>query len=34
VNGDDGTVRQVWEKSKDDGQTWNAVFDGVYTKKK
>jgi hypothetical protein len=33
-NNDDGTVRQVWEKSKDDGENWNAVFDGVYTKKK
>lgn len=28
--GDDGTVRQVWEQSKDDGRTWTTVFDGLY----
>jgi hypothetical protein len=33
-NNDDGTVRQVWEKSKDGGATWNAVFNGLYEKKK
>lgn len=32
-NNDDGTVRQVWEKSKDGGESWNAAFDGLYTKK-
>jgi hypothetical protein len=32
-NNNDGTVRQVWEKSKDDGDSWNAVFDGLYRKK-
>ena len=33
TNNGDGTVRQVWEKSKDDGESWNAVFDGLYKKK-
>jgi hypothetical protein len=28
-----GQVRQVWEQSKDQGKTWNVVFDGVYSKK-
>jgi hypothetical protein len=32
-NNADGTVRQVWEKSKDNGDTWKAVFDGLYVKK-
>ena len=26
----DGSVRQVWETSKDDGKTWVVSFDGVY----
>lgn len=26
----DGTVRQLWELSKDDGKTWSVVFDGLY----
>ena len=26
----DGSVRQVWETSKDDGATWAVNFDGVY----
>ncbi|MEE9207640.1 MAG: hypothetical protein V3U67_04580 [Gemmatimonadota bacterium] len=30
---DDGTVRQVWTTSDDQGVTWNAAFDGTYTKK-
>lgn len=30
----DGTVRQLWESSKDDGKTWQVVFDGSYTKVK
>jgi hypothetical protein len=30
---DDGSVRQLWEISKDDGQTWQTVFDGLYVKK-
>jgi hypothetical protein len=32
-NNDDGTVRQVWDQSKDDGATWENLFDGLYTKK-
>lgn len=27
---DDGSVRQVWEQTSDDGETWNVVFDGKY----
>jgi hypothetical protein len=30
--GDDGSVRQLWEVSRDEGATWNAVFDGRYEK--
>lgn len=26
----EGTVRQVWEQSSDDGETWTTVFDGLY----
>lgn len=26
----DGTVRQHWEASADDGQTWSTLFDGTY----
>lgn len=29
----DGTVRQLWEQSKDGGKTWVIEFDGRYTKK-
>lgn len=29
----DGTVRQHWEQSGDDGQTWTTAFDGQYRKK-
>jgi len=29
----DGTVRQQWEISKDGGESWEAVFDGLYKKK-
>ena len=32
-NNDDGTVRQVWDQSKDGGATWQTVFDGLYTMK-
>jgi len=28
----DGTVRQLWESSKDDGKTWVVSFDGLYRK--
>ena len=31
-NNADGTVRQVWEVSKDDS-TWSAVFDGTYMRR-
>ena len=27
-----GTVRQHWQVSKDQGETWNTVFDGLYKK--
>jgi hypothetical protein len=30
----DGTVRQLWEQSKDGGATWQTAFDGLYRKKK
>jgi CubicO group peptidase (beta-lactamase class C family) len=30
----DGRVRQLWEQSKDDGQTWSVAFDGMYSKRK
>ena len=26
----DGSVRQLWETSKDDGRTWITSFDGLY----
>jgi len=29
----DGTVRQFWEQSHDDRQTWTVAFDGLYRKK-
>lgn len=29
--GEDGTVRQLWEASKDDGGNWSVLFDGLYT---
>ena len=29
----DGSVRQFWESSTDDGETWSVAFDGLYTKK-
>lgn len=30
----DGSVRQFWEVSKDDGKTWAVVFDGRYVRTK
>ncbi|WP_375207494.1 tetratricopeptide repeat protein [Hyphococcus sp.] len=30
---EDGSVRQHWETSTDDGTSWTTVFDGLYTKK-
>lgn len=32
TNNEDGTVRQLWESSKD-MRTWQVVFDGLYVKK-
>jgi hypothetical protein len=29
----DGTVRQHWEQSTDEGKTWATVFDGLYRRK-
>jgi hypothetical protein len=31
---DDGSVRQLWESSRDGGKSWGVSFDGLYTKKK
>ena len=28
----DGTVRQHWEMTKDEGKTWATLFDGLYKK--
>lgn len=28
-----GNVRQLWETSADEGKTWSASFDGMYTRK-
>lgn len=28
-----GTVRQLWETSKDSGKTWSSAFDGTYRKR-
>ena len=28
----DGSVRQLWEASKDEGRLWTVLFDGLYTK--
>lgn len=28
----DGTVRQTWKISKDDGTTWKKIFVGIYTR--
>lgn len=29
----DGSVRQLWEASPDDGGSWNVLFDGLYVKR-
>jgi hypothetical protein len=29
----DGSVRQLWEMSADEGKTWTVAFDGLYTRK-
>jgi hypothetical protein len=31
---DNGTVRQHWQTSEDNGKTWQTAFDGLYTKLK
>ena len=28
----DGTVRQLWQQSTDNGQSWTVAFDGIYRK--
>jgi len=28
----DGSVRQLWEASTDQGESWNVLFDGLYTR--
>lgn len=30
---EDGTVRQLFESSSDNGKTWSSAFDGIYKKK-
>jgi hypothetical protein len=30
----DGTIRQLWETSKDAGKTWATAFDGIYRRAK
>lgn len=30
---EDGTVRQVWEVSADEGGSWRVIFDGTYRRK-
>ncbi len=30
----DGAVRQLWEQSDDEGQTWTLVFDGRYVRRR
>lgn len=32
-NNPDGTVRQQWEISKDGGQRWETIFNGMYRKR-
>ena len=32
TDNDDGTVRQYWEVSQDNGETWSTAFDGLYTR--
>jgi len=29
----DGSVRQLWESSKDDGKNWAVAFDGLYKRR-
>ena len=32
TNHGDGTIRQLWERTIDEGENWSTVFDGVYKK--
>jgi len=32
THNEDGTVRQLWEQTGDEGKTWKTLFDGLYTK--
>lgn len=34
TNNGDGTVRQVWERTVDKGESWILVFNGLYKKRK
>ncbi|MCI0441671.1 hypothetical protein L0244_23855 [bacterium] len=29
----DGTIRQIWKQSTDEGKTWKMEFDGIYKRK-
>ena len=29
---EDDSVRQLWEASQDSGESWNVIFDGLYTR--
>lgn len=29
---EDGSVKQLWEASQDNGESWNVIFDGHYTR--
>lgn len=29
---DDGSVRQLWQRSEDEGGSWSVIFDGIYTR--
>jgi hypothetical protein len=33
LGGQPARVRQLWESSTDDGQTWSVTFDGTYRKR-
>jgi hypothetical protein len=30
IDGDSDRVRQLWETSRDGGETWSVAFDGEY----
>jgi hypothetical protein len=30
---EDGSVRQLWEASRNDGNSWSVLFDGLYAKR-